>query len=255
MPSIVSLLRAALLCLALPAWAAGPLAARVNGMEIDAEQVQALRQQAAKRGTALTPGAATALLIRRELLAQQALGQGADPQADRDALARQSYQAYARAHPVTEADTRREYQRLQAENPPTQEYLPRFILVKTAAEAKAIIAGLNDGQPFASFVGRSIDANSRQDGGSLGWTDTSNLTPQYAQAIAQLQPGAHTKAPLAEPFGYGVVQLEAIRLASLPPYEEMRAQITEQLKRQRFEQLLAPLRAQAKITVFDGYAE
>ena len=39
----------------------------------------------------------------------------------------------------------------------------RAIVVKTEDEAAAIIAGLNAGKPFSSFVAKSIDENSKND--------------------------------------------------------------------------------------------
>lgn len=242
---------AAAACTAL---AAGPLAAKVNGVEITAEQVEALSTYGAKQtGFKLKPGYATEQLIYRELLAQEAIRKGADKNADRGELASATYQAYAAAHPLGEEDLKKEYARLKAEAPRKMEYLVSFILVKTDAEAKAIIAGLDAGKPFSSFVARSIDENSKREGGSLGWTDPASLSRSYAYAIPQLKAGAHSKAPLVESFGYGVIKVEDTRQESFPAYAELRDGLMEQVKTRWQEGLFKPLRDKATIEVFEGY--
>lgn len=238
------------------ALAAGPLAAKVNGVEITAEQVEALSTYGAKQtGFKLKPGYATEQLIYRELLAQEAIRNGADKSADRGELASLTYKAYAAAHPLGEEDLKKEYARLKAEAPRKMEYLVSFILVKTDAEAKAIIAGLDAGKPFSSFVSRSIDENSKREGGSLGWSDPASLSHSYARAISEMKTGAHNKEPLKESYGYGVIQVEDQRQDNFPPYAEARDGLMEQVKKQWQEGLFKPLRDKATIEVFEGYQD
>ncbi|MOA22468.1 putative parvulin-type peptidyl-prolyl cis-trans isomerase precursor [compost metagenome] len=125
--------------------------------------------------------------------------------------------------------------------------------MKTDAEAKAIIAGLDAGKPFSSFVSRSIDANSKRDGGSLGWTDLAGLSPSYAHAIAELKTGAHNSKPLAESYGYGVIKVEDQRQDSFPSYADARNDLIEHVKKQWQAGLLKALRDKATIEVFEGY--
>ena len=236
------------------AFAAGPLAARVNGVDITAQDVEnynALLE--AKRGMRLKLGSATDELISRELLAQEGLRQGKDKKLDKTELARQVYKEFAANNRFGESDVRKEYERLKADEPKKSEYKISGIVVKTEAEAKTIITGLDAGKPFSSFVSQSIDRNSRKDGGSMGWFELHNIDSAYQIAVQNLKPGTYAPNPVGTSYGYSVVRLDDVRDVGFPEYSEVRDLLIKRFSEELDEKLFKPLRDSAKIERFPGY--
>lgn len=246
---------ATLSCMAWSALAAGPLAARVNNVEITAQEVSEYsRASAGPTGFMLKPGDATVKLIGLELLAQEAIRQGKDKSAGRQALANGVIKDFMAANPLNEVDVKREYERLKAEQPKETEYKLRLIVVKTEAEARSILAGLAAGKPFASFVQQSIDENSRRDGGAVDWMKADAMSAAYRYAVRDMKAGGLIKEPLRESYGFVVLNLDDVRDTGFPLYADVHDQIAQSLMRQREMRLLKPLADKATIQQFEGYA-
>lgn len=245
----------ALSCLTWSALAAGPLAARVNKVDITAQEVvDYSRAAAGPDGFLLKPGEATVQLIGLELLAQEAIRKGKDRSAGREALAMGLVKEFMAVNPLSEADVQREYARVKAGQPKATEYKLRLIVVKTEAEAKAILAGLAAGKPFASFVPQSIDENSRRDGGAVDWMKAEEMSVPFRIALRDVKAAGLVKEPLRESYGFVVLQVEDMRDNAFPPYADMRDQLAQSLLRQRNDRLLKPLAEKATIQQFEGYA-
>ena len=230
------------------------LAAKVNGVGITVQEVEAFNNLVAeKRGFKLKPSAAADELITRELLAQEAIRQGKDKNLDKLELARLVFKEYAQANAFGEDDVRKEYDRIKADAPKKPEYKVRAIVVKTEDEAAAIIAGLNAGKPFSSFVAKSIDENSKNDNGNMGWLELHALDPAFAGALMKLKPGAYQKTPVRLGAGFSVVQLDEVREDGFPEYSEVREQLIAKIREELRDGLIKPLRDKAKIERFSGY--
>lgn len=230
------------------------LAAKVNGVGITVQEVESFNNLVAeKRGFKLKPGAAVDELITRELLAQEAVRQGKDKTLDKLELARLVFKEYAEANAFGESDVKKEYERIKADAPKKTEYKVRAIVVKTEEEATAIIAGLNAGKPFSSFVSKSIDENSKNDNGNMGWFELHDLDPAFAGALLKLKPGTYQKTPVRSGFGVSVVQLDEVREGGFPEYSEVREQLIAKIRDERRDGLIKPLREKAKIERFSGY--
>jgi peptidyl-prolyl cis-trans isomerase C len=245
----------ALSCMAWSALAAGPLAARVNNVDITAQDVnEYMRVSAGPTGFMLKPGEATVQLIGQELLAQEAIRAGKDRSAGRQTLAKGVMKEFIAANPLEEADVKREYERVKAAQPKETEYKLRMIVVKTDAEARSILAGLAAGKPFASFVHQSIDENTKRDGGASDWMKADEMSVPYRLALRDMKAGDLLKEPLRESYGFVVMKLDDVRDNAFPPYAEVRDPIAQSLIRQRDMRLLKPLAEKATIQQFEGYA-
>jgi foldase protein PrsA len=87
----------------------------------------------------------------------------------------------------------------------------RHILVKTQGQANAIEAQLKKGADFATLAkGNSIDPGSKDKGGELGWFGPGQMVPAFQKAAFALQPG-QISAPVQTPFGWHVIQVEAVK--------------------------------------------
>lgn len=236
------------------ALAAGPLAAKVNGVDITAQEVDEFNATIEeKRGFKLKAGYAADELITRELLAQEAVRQGKDKNLDKTELARLVFKDFAATNGFGESDVRKEYEKMKSAEPKKTEYKIRGIVVKTEADAKTILAGLDAGKPFSSFVGQSIDENSKRDGGHMGWFELHNIDASYGAAVASLKPGNYYKKPVVTSYGYSVIKLDDTRDVGFPEYSEMRELLITRMSTERREKLLKPLRDNARIERFAGY--
>lgn len=97
----------------------------------------------------------------------------------------------------------------------------------------AVAAKLAKGQDFAKLAtAESEDAGSKPDGGSLGWFDPNEMIPEFAAAIAKMQPG-QVSAPVRSQFGWHIIKLEERKANTPPPLDSLRTKIEKILKSER----------------------
>ena len=238
--------------------AAGPVAT-VNGTAIARARLDFVLRQQAARGAPdneQTRAAAREDLINREIVAQEAARAGTakkqDVQLQLD-MARQEVlvgaflSEYLRTHAVTDADVQQEYDRARTQTG-TTEYRARHILVENEEEAKKLIAELKKGGKFDELARKSSkDDGTRERGGELDWNVPAAYDKAFADAMLKLEKGQITSEPVRSRFGYHVIQLEDTRAVNFPPLAQVKAQIQQNLNRQKVEQLIRDLRAKAKV--------
>jgi peptidyl-prolyl cis-trans isomerase C len=95
---------------------------------------------------------------------------------------------------------------------------------------------------------KSKDQGSKVNGGDLGWAPPGRYVPPFAQALQKLKKGQTTDAPVQTQFGWHVIRVEDERATKVPPYEEVKPQIQQQLRQQQVSKAISELRAKAKIT-------
>lgn len=194
-------------------------------------------------------------LVRREVLAQEAVRKGMDKKAEVQAqmdMARQGVlvgaylQDYVRSHPVGDDMLKKEYEGIRAALG-DKEYKARHILVEKEDEAKAIIEKLAKGEKFEELAKQSKDPGSKERGGDLGWANRAAYVPTFSDAMVKLAKGKHTEAPVKSDFGWHVILLEDTRELKAPPLEEVKAQIAQRLQQQMLEKHIIELRGKAKV--------
>ncbi|MDO5086564.1 MAG: peptidylprolyl isomerase [Comamonadaceae bacterium] len=242
----------------------------VNGKPVSKARLDALtaqvKAQAERSGRPLPPEMEQHLkeeLITREVFLQEAQKRGLDGTEDfrnKLELARQGllinelFADYQKKNPVSDEEARAEYDRVaSAERAAAsgKEYKARHILVEKEDEAKAIIAQLKKGAKFDDIAKKqSKDPGSGAQGGDLGWSAPGNYVPEFADAMQKLKKGQLTDAPVKSQFGYHVIRLDDVRDAKapeLPPFDQVKAQVKQQLERQKLTQFQEELRAKAKV--------
>jgi len=65
--------------------------------------------------------------------------------------------------------------------------------------------------------------------------------------LAKLKKGQLTDTPVQTQFGWHVIRLDDERPTKLPPYEEVKNNIQQQLQQQVVQKAIADLRAKAKV--------
>lgn len=231
----------------------------VNGKAVPKTRLDSLAQQVAKSGRPVTPeiqGQLREEVIAREIFMQEAEKQGLSTSEDYKAqmeLARQTiliralFADYQKKNPVTDAELKAEYDKFAAANG-GKEYKARHILVEKEADAKAIIASLKKGAKFEDIAKKqSKDPGSGANGGDLDWANPSSYVAEFTEAMLKLNKGQMTDTPVKTQFGYHIIRVDDIRTAQLPPFEELKAQIAQQLEQQKLAAFQQGLRDKAKV--------
>ncbi len=232
--------------------------ATVNGKAIPKVRADALLAGQAAQGQPDSPDlrkAVTEELVRREVLTQEAIKKGFDKKPEVQGqidLARQGVligaylNDYARSHPVTEDQIKKEYEDIKAKLG-NKEYKARHILVEKEDEAKAIIEKLKKGEKIEDLAKDSKDPGSKDRGGDLGWANPASFVPPFSAAMTKLEKGKFTETPVKSDFGWHVIQLEDTRELKLPVMDEAKGQIGQQLQQRMVQKHIEDLRAKAKV--------
>ncbi|HXH03154.1 MAG TPA: peptidylprolyl isomerase [Candidatus Competibacteraceae bacterium] len=194
-------------------------------------------------------------LVLQELLVQEAKKQGLekDPQLQqqldlvwRNLLATAAVRKHLEAVTPKDEEVKAEYDKAVASFS-KQEFKARHILVEKEDEAKALIEKLKGGADFAQLAKDSSMDASAAEGGDLGWFSADAMIKPFADAVAKLDKGQITEAPVQTQFGWHVILLEDKRAAEPPSLAELRPQIMQMLQGRRLNEHLASLKQQATI--------
>lgn len=244
---------------AAPAAKGGGPVATVNGVAVSQQRAEALLRQQLGRGARDGDQLRAAVredLINREIIAQEAaktgLGKKAEVQAQID-LARQEVLVnayigdYVRVHPVTDGDVQKEYERAKTQTG-DKEYKARHILVESEDAAKGLIADLKKGGKFEELAAKnSRDEGTKDRGGDLDWNVTAVFDKPFSDALAKLEKGQTSEAPVRSRYGFHVIRLEDVRPVKFPTLAEVKPRIQQQLMQRKIEELVRGLRSKAKV--------
>ncbi len=234
--------------------------ARVNGTTIYASDItrEAAAQKLIRVGDPLPKGSDTYKqvlddLVDQRLLALEAVRRGLDRngearrrlQAARERILGNILVENAVSQAVTDDAIRRMYDEQAKLSPPGDEVNARHILLKTKAEAEAVIATLNGGADFAKLaLEKSIDPGSRLEGGDLGYFSRDAMVAPFADAAFALTKGV-TAAPVQTEFGWHVIQVQGRRAQTPPSFDEMRPRIVRFMTFDEIQKLISQLRLSA----------
>jgi peptidyl-prolyl cis-trans isomerase C len=232
--------------------------ATVNGKAIPKARADALIAGQAAQGQPDSPELRKAVmeeLVRREILTQESMKKGFDKKPEIQGqmdLARQGVligaylNDYVKTHPISEEQIKKEYTEITAKLG-NKEYKARHVLVETEDQAKAIIAKLKKGEKIEDLAKESKDPGSKDRGGDLGWANPASFVPPFSAAMTKLEKGKFTETPVKSDFGWHVIQLDDVRELKLPPMEEAKGQIAQQLQQRMVQKHIDELRAKAKV--------
>jgi len=149
--------------------------------------------------------------------------------------------------PVSEEALQAAYDKAYKSAEPEMEYHAAHILVATEEEAAAIYAELKAGGDFATIAkAKSIDPGSGANGGDLGWFDPSVMVPEFGEAVAAATVGEVTE-PVKSNFGWHIIKVSETRVAEAPPLDEVRAELTDQIRNESVEAAIAAATEGAQI--------
>ncbi len=252
-----------MLTAALVALLAGPALAQniavVNGKPVPTARLNALKQQIERSGRPVTDdmlGQIKEEIIAREIFMQEAKKRGLDATdeyknqlelARQSILIRELFADFQKKNAVTDAEIQAEYDKFVAANG-GKEYHARHILVETEDQANALIAEIKKGGKFEELAKKhSKDPGSGANGGDLDWAAANSYVAEFSNAMAKLEKGQMTDAPVKSQFGWHIIRLDDVREAQLPKLEEVKPQIAQQLQQQKMGKFQEDLRAKARI--------
>lgn len=257
-PAARAALTLAVAALVLPLGAAAQNIAIVNGKAVPKARVDMLLQEAARSGQQIAPEMqvqARDQVVLREIFVQEAEKRGLAATPDYKArmeLARQSvlirelFEDYRKKNPVTDAEAQAEYDKFKAQATGT-EYRARHILVEGEDEAKGLITQIKAGAKFEDLAKKhSKDPGSGENGGDLDFAKADSYVPEFGGALAKLQKGQMTDAPVKSQFGWHIIRLEETREAPFPAFDEVKPQLKQRMEQAKMQKYQEELRAKAK---------
>lgn len=247
-----------------PAAAANPVVATVNGAKIMRTDVEAARGQLPEQYRNLPMDQLYQpilnQLIRTKILSAQARAEKlhetdaykrrVDLIAER--LLEEALLAKTVADKVTDEALQARYDKTSGSFPTKEEIRARHILVKTQAEADAIIKELTGGADFAKLAAEKSIGPSKTRGGDLDYFSKGQMVPPFEKAAFALSKGEFTKSAVKSPFGWHVIKLEDKRQSKPPSFEESRARLGQELSQEIAQQLVKDLTGKAKIERFEA---
>ncbi len=236
--------------------------ANVNGTAITLDEFNeyaARRIQPGSKPTAAEANAIVNEMVSLELVVQDALKKGLDKKPDvvktietqrRVLLANAALKDYMETHPITDEQLKNEYdQRIASAG--NKELKARHILVKTEADAKAIIAQLGTGADFAKLAKAKSSDSSAKEGGDLGWFNPNQMVKPFSDAALALKKGEYTKTPVQSQFGWHVIKLEDSRSPEVPAFDQMKERVRSFMQQKMSQEFIESLKTAGKVEIKD----
>jgi peptidyl-prolyl cis-trans isomerase C len=236
--------------------AASPAAAAPAGKALYPQaQFDFMLKERLAQGQQDTPELRNAIreeLNTRELLAREAKKQGIDKTNEMKAqmdlaaqtvLVRAYVGEWLQKNPIPDAELHKEYDQIKSQIG-DKEYKVRHILVDKEDDAKAIIAELQKGAKFEELAkARSKDPGSKDKGGDLDWNAPTNFVKPFGDAMKATPKGKFTPQPVQTQFGWHVIEVDDIRDAKVPSFEEVKPQLAQRMQAQWLDKYFKELRA------------
>ena len=152
---------------------------------------------------------------------------------------------------VTEEALRKDYRQSIKDIGGEVKVRARHILLKTEAEALAVIDELTRNKAdFAALARKKSTGPSSAKGGDLGFFAKGAMVRSFAAAAFAMKPGEITRKPVKTQFGWHVIKLEERRAGSVPSFADTRDKLSDEMTRRVIAEAVGSLRADATIETF-----
>jgi peptidyl-prolyl cis-trans isomerase C len=122
-------------------------------------------------------------------------------------------------------------------------------------KVKNTIERVKKGEDFGTLAkALTEDPSGKQDGGDLGYFTRDQMVPEFSEVAFNLEKG-QVSAPVKTQFGWHVLKVEDKRMREPPPFDQVRGEIEQFASRKAQVDIVAKLRADAKIERLDKAAE
>lgn len=234
-----------------------------NGVKITSAQLDQWVSVAVSEGAKDTPELRQGILndlVLREAISQEVKKTGLLSRgnnafkvklAEQNAVVDIWFAQYFAEHPVTNEEVRAVYDKqveLSKDPKNAKEYLVAQIVVPSEADGVALINQLNSGASFEALAkSQSLDKNSGQQGGVIGWVLPTQLTPPVNDIAPNLAKGKVTQSPVKTANGWHVIKVDDVRPFVMPSFDQARNALTQSLVQQRRQEAVNSLTQGFKI--------
>ncbi len=151
----------------------------------------------------------------------------------------------------SDAELHRAYENEKEKFRSPERVLARHILLRTGktpeedakvkAKADDLVKQLKGGADFAALATKnSGDPGSAAKGGDLGWLVRGQTVKPFEDAAFALKP-KEISDPVKSQFGYHIIQIQDHQQPNLKSYDEARAQLIDEIRKQRAAQMMQDL--------------
>ncbi|UWU72178.1 peptidylprolyl isomerase [Bradyrhizobium sp. NC92] len=128
----------------------------------------------------------------------------------------------------------------------------KHILVPTEAEAREIMKSVTF-QNFSTVAKARSKGPSADQGGELGWFRKEAMIPEFAEAAFSSPVGKVVNKPIKTGFGWHVLLIEDRNENYIPPFEQVEAQLRQEMAKEVVDSYLKHLRDKATIVYLPPY--
>jgi peptidyl-prolyl cis-trans isomerase C len=126
---------------------------------------------------------------------------------------------------------------------PPKEFKARHILVESQGAATDLVEQLQAGADFVELAKEHSTGPSAPSGGDLGWFTAQAMVKPFSDAVAAMEDGEFTSAPVQTQFGWHVILREDSRDSAPPPLESVSDVIKQRVAQQKFQDFMKSLRS------------
>lgn len=164
-------------------------------------------------------------------------------------ILREAYVKATVAKEVTDQKVSEKYAEISASLAGKKEYHVFHIVLKTKDEATKLRREINAKKDFASVAKkRSLDQDSADRGGDLGFIVEDNMIKEISDAINSLKQG-EVSEPVQTKFGWHLVKVSEVRDTQPLPFESVKKHIREQLEQDATNEIEASIVKDAKVDI------
>lgn len=164
---------------------------------------------------------------------------------------RRAYFNEAIAGAVTEEAARAEYDAFVQQFEPEDEIRASHILVEDEAKANDLKAQLDGGADFAELARENSIDPGAANGGDLGFFGRGMMVQPFEAAAFGLANAGDVSAPVQSQFGWHIIKLAEKRQSAPPSFEQVAAQIQNQLLMRSFSEKVEELMDGVEIVIED----
>lgn len=151
---------------------------------------------------------------------------------------------------VTDEAIQKAYDAKYKNMAPSLEYHAAHILVDSEDKAKALLAEIEGGKPFAEVAKANSTDGSAANGGDLGWFGTGAMVKPFEDAVVAA-PVGKVVGPVKTDFGWHLILVSETRNKEAPKLEEVRDQLAGEVQKEAITTLIKSVSDKATITRAD----